>query len=335
MTEDFKENDIRPDRLKAAQEASIQADISWLEERSAEFVDMPCPACGVDRSVKEFYKKPHSYVSCQECGSLYVNPRPSEELLAGFYKQSSNYDYWNKYIFPASEAIRREKIFLPRVERLTEVWKKYGYSGGTLLEVGAGFGIFCEELSRIGLFKRIIGVEPTPSLAQTCRDKNIEILEKPFEDVLLDDNSIDIVAAFEVIEHLFRPADFLRKCSSILKKNGLIVVTCPNWSGFDLQVLQSSSDTVDHEHLNYFTPHSISKLFESFGFKVVELFTPGKLDAELVRKKVLEGQFDLSDNRFLSQILLTEWDRLGAAFQTFLSDQGLSSHLWLVAKLDK
>ena len=49
-----------------------------------------------------------------------------------------------------------------------------------LYDVGAGYGTFCEEVSRLG-FDRVIALEPEPHLAQTCRDKGLEVIEAPVE----------------------------------------------------------------------------------------------------------------------------------------------------------
>ena len=97
-------------------------------------------------------------------------------------------------------------------------------------------------------------------------------------------------------------------------------------------VLQDRSDTVDVEHLNYFHPASLSILLQTSGFEVLEALTPGKLDAELVRKKVLAGDVDISTQPFLQQVLLEGWDSLSVPFQQFLANNRLSSHMWLVAR---
>jgi SAM-dependent methyltransferase len=180
-------------------------------------------------------------------------------------------------------------------------------------------------------FARVIGVEPTPDLAATCRARGIEMIEKPIEQVTLD-VAVDVVASFEVIEHLFAPRAFIEQCARVLRPGGLFIVTCPNVKGFDVQVLQAASDTVDVEHLNYFHPASLARLLEACGFEVIESSTPGKLDAELVRKKALAGLFDLSSNEFLRELLIDRWDELGADFQEFLAAHRLSSHMWLVAR---
>jgi 2-polyprenyl-3-methyl-5-hydroxy-6-metoxy-1,4-benzoquinol methylase len=205
-------------------------------------------------------------------------------------------------------------------------------SPGTFVEVGAGFGTFCEEIIRHNYFKRVIAIEPTPELAETCRRKGLEVIGKPVENLTWGAGTVDAVASFEVIEHLFSPREFLAACANMLKDGGILVLSCPNGQGFDVAVLGAAADTVDVEHLNYFNPASLSRLIEESGFTVLEILTPGALDAELVRKKVVEGAFDLAGQPFLHRVLLEEWDRLGERFQQFLADNLLSSHMWVMAR---
>ena len=146
---------------------------------------------------------------------LYVAPRPPLNVIHEFYKHSANYEYWNKYIFPASEEARKEKIFKPRVDKVISLCKKFESDTTCIVEVGAGFGTFCEEMQKRNFFKRVIGVEPTPNLATTCRLKNIETIELPIEEVK-QTNLCDVLVSFEVIEHLFSPADFLKSAKNLL-----------------------------------------------------------------------------------------------------------------------
>ena len=62
----------------------------------------------------------------------------------------------------------------------------------------------------------------------------------------------------------------------------------------------------------------------------MESETPGRLDAELVRKQALAGEIELEG--FLRRVLIDDWDRAGDAFQDFLAANGLSSNMWLVAR---
>ena len=123
----------------------------------------------------------------------------------------------------------------------------------------------------------------------------------------------------------------LRRCGQLQGGGGVIILTCRNVKGFDIIVLQALSDTVDTEHLNYFHPASLSHLLTECSFEVLEVLTRGKLDAELVRKKILTGELDVSSRPFLKQVLVDEWKRVGDAFQQFLIANRRSSHMWLAA----
>ena len=327
------EEDIRPQNLMAGQKIAALTDMGRMLSRCSEFVEVHCPACGIDQPTLRYSKNGLRYVQCQECQTLYITPRPTPEVLAWFYRDSPNYAYWNEHIFPASEESRRARIFVPRVDRLLEICARHRIPTGALLEVGAGFGTFCAELMSRQLFTRVVGVEPTPGLAASCRERGIEIIERPIEQVSLQPSDrFDVVASFEVIEHLFSPLDFVQHMTRLLRPGGLLLLTCPNGQGFDVETLGPVSTTVDHEHLNYFNPDSLGTLLRRVDMEVLETFTPGLLDAELVRNKVLEGEFDLSDQPFLRKVLIDEWEQHGQAFQSLLMAQGLSSNLWVVAR---
>jgi 2-polyprenyl-3-methyl-5-hydroxy-6-metoxy-1,4-benzoquinol methylase/Zn ribbon nucleic-acid-binding protein len=325
----LRETDIRPDELMAEQARRYEADVAWLLERRDRFVAVACPVCEATEHEIQWRKYGLDYLRCAACGTVYVSPRPDPDLLDEYYRSSSNYEYWNTVVFPASEDARRARIFRPRAERAVELARRHGARTGTVVDVGAGYGTFCEEIARLGAFDRVVALEPEPHLAETCRAKGLEVIEAPVERAALE-SGVDVVTSFEVIEHLFSPREFVERCAAVLRPGGLLMLTCPNVHGFDVEVLGEASATVDAEHLNYLHPASLGALLERAGFTVVETQTPGRLDAELVRKKALAGEISLDP--FLRRVLLHEWERVGDAFQDFLADNGLSSNMWVVAR---
>jgi len=333
----FSEEDIRPNRFHNDHQKILLKDIDMLLSRKNEFVECKCPACDMDDNEIQFLKKGFNYRRCRRCHTIYINPRPSKDVLKWFYHNSKNYEFWNNVVFPASEESRHKNIILPRVVKTIELCKKYKTNNNSLLEIGAGFGTYCAEMQSRGIFQRVIAIEPTPDLASTCRKRKIETIESAIEEVKpSSDFMFDVVVNFEVIEHVFSPREFLSHVYEILNPGGLLIFSCPNGNGFDVRTLKMESDTVDHEHLNYFNPYSIGILLNSCGFKVLEVFTPGRLDADLVRKKIISGEFKLeNDDELLKYILIKEWDILGAAFQQFLIRNSLSSNMWAVAQKDR
>jgi 2-polyprenyl-3-methyl-5-hydroxy-6-metoxy-1,4-benzoquinol methylase/ribosomal protein S27E len=329
----FNENDIRPKNLMKGQAIAAAIDLGRLLIKTNEFVEVGCPACESKDYKKKYSKSTLTFVECSYCQTIFTNPRPTDKVLSYFYKDSVNYAYWNTHIFPASEQVRREKIFVPRVDKVEMFCKKYSIPMNSLLEVGAGFGTFCLELKKRNIFEKVVAVEPTPSLAETCRQKVLEVIEDVIENISFkEEEKFDVIVSFEVIEHLYCPKDFIVKCSNLLKNGGLLILTCPNGQGFDFIVLGEKCNNLDYQHLNYFNPKSLKLLLENSGFEVLESLTPGKLDADLVRTKILEGEFDISQQPFLKKVLIDEWEKLGDKFQKFLADNGLSSNMWVVAR---
>lgn len=330
----LQENEVRPDALQAELTASYQADLKWIQERRSGFSDCACPACaGVDRSLL-FEKDGFQYQICGNCETVYISPRPSQAILAGFYEVSHVYHHFLNSIFPETKEARREHFFRPRVDRIIEASSAAGLTKPAIMEIGAAFGLFCEEAEKTRFFGKIIGVEPNREMAERCRNQGLNIIQKMVEDVLPEEvGALDVICAFEVFEHLLEPLRFLESCKNLLASGGLLFLTMPNGKGFDLSMLGALSGTYNFEHLTYFNPHSIGLLLERGGFEVVNIRTPGKMDVDLVRKAVVAGQLDLGDDSFLRQVLVEENERLGEPFQQFLADNTLSGHMEVIARV--
>jgi SAM-dependent methyltransferase len=155
-------------------------------------------------------------------------------------------------------------------------------------------------------------------------------MEMPIEAVI-DPLNADLLVAFEVIEHLFDPAAFVRQAWRHVKPGGLLVLSCPNGLGFEVQTLGAASLTLDTEHVNLFNPISLSMLLTDSGFEVEECTTPGRLDAEFVRDAVREKAVPL-ENEMLRHALLEQWDDLGWPLQELIAERGWSTHMWIVAR---
>ena len=328
----MKVSDIRPDDLAEENLRLYARDLGRMLKHRADFVDVPCPACSSPLWRPYFSKDGFEYCCCTDCGTVYIDPRPTRDMLMDWYSNADSIRHWNERIFPATEASRRERIFKPRAAAVVDVCRRVGVRTGSLLDAGAGFGTFCEELAALNVFERVLALEPSTELARTCIGKGLNAIQMPIE--CLDMRGLDVITAWELVEHLYRPKDFVDVCARSLRPGGLLILTTPNIKGFDLSILGVNAANVGGpNHLNYFNPSSIFGLLYRAGFAVLELTTPGELDAEIVRRKVLDGELDLSLRPFLKSVLIDNWESAGAAFQKFLKENGLSSHMMVVAKL--
>jgi SAM-dependent methyltransferase len=323
--------DIRPADLKARLAEYMRRDRERRLAGRPDWVAVPCPACD-GTTGRAFEVRQCTGLECDGCGTVYHSPRPTEAQMREYYANAETYAYWAREIFPATAEKRREAIARPQARRLVEAADRAGCGGGLLVEIGAGSGLVLEEIRALGRFERLVAVEPSPGLASTLRGKGFEVVESGWEEAPLGGLDADAVCSFEVIEHLFDPAAYLRAVRDALRPGGVLVLTCPNIRGFDFQVLgYGGADNFGIAHINMFHPASLSLLLERCGFVVREVSTPGRLDADLVRQKILAGSFNVDDQPFLKRVLVEDWERLGEPFQAFLRDNGLSSNMMVTA----
>ncbi|SCY86764.1 class I SAM-dependent methyltransferase [Alkaliphilus peptidifermentans] len=331
----MEENAIRPSEYREINRKLHDEDIEDLMSKRDEFIYIDCPTCSESKERELFNKKGFRFVECNCCKTIFINPRPSVEMLTEFYANSRSMKYWNEVIFPQTENNRKNLIVKKRADRIIDLCNKYNNDLERIVDVGAGFGTFCEVIKDENIFKEVIAVEPSDPLAKTCLQKNIKTFNMPIEDVSIF--NISVMTCFEVIEHLFDPNDFLRGCHNKLNLGGLLFITTPNIEGFEMSMLMTlpeesyTPNLGGPDHLNYFSPSSLTKLLENNKFEVLEILTPGELDVDIVRQKFESEEYDFSQVPIIKNILM-EYKTLGVKFQQFLADNKLSSHMWAVAR---
>lgn len=328
----FTLNSITPQNLSDKLYSHIiKKDITFLLKKKSFFKNVSCPACN-GRSSKFFMvKNGFNYKICNKCKTFFMTPRPTEAILTDFYYQSKTYDFYNKYIFPAGEKSRYKNINVPRVQKIKQILTKRRKKNANLIDIGAGYGTFCKAASNDRYFKKVYALEPTPSGVKNCKRGRVIPIHLNFDQFFKTNKKFyDVITFFEVIEHLFDPNIFLKKISKILSKKGIIVFTCPNGQGFDVQLLKKYSDTIDHEHLNYFNLESIQEMLKKNNFKIIEICTPGKLDIDIIKAKISKKNTKIKLDFFYKKILDSE--KLSDNFQKFITDNFLSSNMWVVAE---
>lgn len=297
-----------------------------------EFVEIPCQACGTRDYSFQFTKAGFDYVLCNVCSTLFVNPRPKAEVLARFYVDSPSTSFWvNEFFKPVAET-RREKIFRPRAEYLT---RKYADGQAWVIgDIGSGFGLFLEELSKLWEKARLIAIEPSREMSEICRSKGFEVLPCALEEVGGRNEKFDLLTSFELFEHVFEPQTFLGKAWELLRPEGRLFLTTLNGNGFDIQVLWERSKSVaPPHHLNFFNPRSITMLLEKTGFIIEEIATPGELDWDIVEGMMRNEGIDAG--RFYKFLASEGTVRCKKEFQEWIARNNLSSHMRVVAKKRK
>jgi len=173
-----------------------------------------------------------------------------------------------------------------------EIFSKWLGKGKKILELG------CRDGSLTKLFaegNKITGVDI---------DKNaLELFEKNLggKAVYLDlnsewpfgENEFDAVVASEVLEHLYKPEETVKKVLLSLKPGGLFIGTVPNAfslaNRFRLFMAQPNKTALaDPTHVHQFSYKELKSITEKY-FKEAEIFGIGRLAPTL--GKIMPGMF--------------------------------------------
>ncbi len=329
----MKESDIRPQALFNRYLELSRQDIDRFFADRSSFTEVPCPACASERYELGLEKFGFRYVTCLDCGSLYLSPRPAPEMIDAYCRESEAVKFWGTHFFKETAEARRERMFKPRAQLVAEWADRVGLDhSAVFVDVGSGYGIFLEEVARLGRFAQVAGIEPAPNLAAICREKGFTIVEKPVEDVRTGEIPVSFATAFEVLEHVYDPAVFLLGVRRVLRPGGLLLFTTLTVTGFDIQVLWEHSKSVyPPHHINLLSVSGMEQLVRRVGFELVELTTPGQLDVDIVRNIVNEDP-SIPLHRFVRQIVFEAPDDVREAFQKFLQAHRLSSHIRVIAR---
>lgn len=293
--------------------------------------DLVCVACGQDDSSEQFSKNGFAYSLCNYCNTLYQTPRPNIESFEAFYSNSKSSNYWAEVFYPSVAEARRNKIFKPRVNRLTLLCDEIKLDVKKLIDVGSGFGIFLDEWRKVSPETELLAIEPSEKLAKKCRQKSLKVVESIVEKVEGYNNYADLVVCFEVLEHVDSPLEFIKTLKNLTRPGGYVFISTLCIDGFDLQILWDKSSQISPpHHINFLSVTGFKKLFERAGLLDIQVLTPGELDIDIVKNFIDNNPGELEIDSFIKRVLAD--DSKSNEFQKFLSKNLLSSHAWVVGK---
>jgi SAM-dependent methyltransferase len=199
---------------------------------------------------------------------------PTNEELNKFY---NSYGI-NNYLSPLT--IKRYNELLDKFEPYRKTNK--------LIDVGCGIGYFLDEAKKRGW--EVYGTEFSGKSADICSAKGINIRKGILNADNYQAGMFDIITSFEVIEHINNPRTELKTFNSILREGGLVYVTTPNFNSLLRYRLKSAYNVITYpEHLCYYTPNTLNKLFGAFGFNGKFIETTG---ISLTRFRTSSGKSD-------------------------------------------
>lgn len=150
-------------------------------------------------------------------------------------------------------------------------------AGRVVLEAGSGEGYGANMIADVA--ERVIGLDYDDSAVAHVRARypRVEMMQGNLADLPLGNDSVDIVVNFQVIEHLWDQAQFLRECLRVLRPGGQLLISTPNRITFS-----PGRDTpLNPFHTRELNAAELDELLVEAGFQV-ELMTGVHHGANLV-----------------------------------------------------
>ncbi len=140
-----------------------------------------------------------------------------------------------------------------------------------VVDIGSNDGVLLKPLLELGC--EAIGVEPAANLAKQanvnglttlCSYFNKEIVDK----IISDSGHADIVVASNVFAHLDEYHDIIENVKSLLSENGTYIVEVQYFADM---IKDMTFDNIYHEHVLYYTIHSMINLFDKHNMNVYKV----------------------------------------------------------------
>ena len=150
--------------------------------------------------------------------------------------------------------------------------KLMGYIPDTIVEIGAGAGIFINAFDA----KRKVAIEPSDEAKQI--DSSVEVYNEYYTEGKFN-FAADIVVLRQVLEHIKDPVEFLKKIKKSFgsSEKFYLYIEVPNST---LTFRFGRFYDYYYEHCNYFSIKTIDYLAEQLGMEIIDLSTA--MDGELL-----------------------------------------------------
>ncbi|HWS72577.1 MAG TPA: class I SAM-dependent methyltransferase, partial [Thermoanaerobaculia bacterium] len=197
-------------------------------------------------------------VRCTRCGLVRSDPVASGDALATLYERST-FDY-------AAEVPTLQRTY----RRYFRKARALASQLQSVLEVGAGNGFFLEVARAEGV-EVVKGVEPSiAAIAAARADIQPHLVADILREGIFPPASFDLVCAFQVLDHVPDPLDFLHQCHALLRSGGLVLFVVHDVESWSAKLMRERSPIIDIEHTYLYSRMTIGALLKRAGFRVEE-----------------------------------------------------------------
>ena len=159
-----------------------------------------------------------------------------------------------------------EKFFYKKRVKALSSFKQ----NGNLLDVGCGGGKFLTAAS--SLFQNLYGIEKSVQGQNLLNNKKINFNNSLFENKF-NENYFDAITFWHSFEHMNEPETILYKTHQLLKTDGILLISVPNYNSIGRIMFNKNWFHLDApRHIFHYTENSLTKLLNNSKFEVIDVF---------------------------------------------------------------
>ena len=227
-----------------------------------------CPVCASESTRFLFERNSIPIHRCVYCGLEFQFPQPNNDELRAIY--SSAYFLGSK---DAASLANRRMLKRATARLYLDQMSRHIPARGRLLEIGCGHGEFLIEAQDRGF--QVEGLEYSDHAANEANaqlGRSAVRVGSPEMD-WSSAATYDLVAAFDVIEHLRNPVQAVEILRSALKLHGCLAIVTPSLDSWSRGLLGRYWMEYKAEHLIYFSRKSLHRMLDEVGFSDIR-FAP-------------------------------------------------------------
>jgi len=209
-----------------------------------------------------------SIIPCKRCGLFYLSPRLKEDAIKMLYEapeyfKGGTHQGYDDYSEQARTLEMTFRWFLKRLH-------SKGLTGGALLDVGCGPGLFLKEAR--AYFHRRVGTDLCDEVAGlAAKNSDVALCGGPLSARAY--GPFDTITAIGVLEHVYDAVPFIRDCASLLRPGGHIIIVTPDIMGFWRKIMGKRWPSFKlPEHIAYYQRDTIKTLAKEANMKVKDFF---------------------------------------------------------------
>lgn len=231
---------------------------------ASELERVACPVCGADEPVLVYDLSPYRVVRCLSCATSYLSPRLNESTMLRFYADDK---YFENGDVGYASYLQTEMSLRYSFRRFLRQLHRRKLTGGSLLEVGCGYGFLLDEAKPY--FDYRAGIDFSGAV-KSARERADRVYQGDI-DTIPDEERFDCIILVSVIEHVHKPVKYLGKLRERLRPGGKAIVATPDVDSIFRRLLgpRWPAFQVIPEHVAFYNGPTLSALMATAGFSPV------------------------------------------------------------------